>query len=68
MQPPPRQHIFLTIFVVAAAVFLAIWGCPYLRLYNHQNLCIGLYAALFLLFVYGRVDARRRRRLRERAQ
>ena len=67
MQPPPRQHVLLTIFVIAGAIFLAIWGCPYLHLYNHQHLCVGLYAVLALLFIYGRVDARRRRRVGQRA-
>lgn len=66
MHSPPRQHIVLTIVVIAAAIFLAIWGCPFLHLYNHQKLCIGLYAVLLLLFIYGRVDARRSRRVRER--
>lgn len=68
MQAPPRQHIVLTTFVIAAAVFLAIWGCPYLRLYNHHHLCIGLYAVLVLVFIYGRVDARRSRRARARVE
>jgi hypothetical protein len=67
MQPPPRQHIVLTIIVIAAAIFLAVWGCPYLRLFNHHHLCIALYILLFLLFIYGRVDARRQR-IRQRSQ
>ena len=61
MQAPPRQHIILSLFVIAAAIFLAIWGCPYLRLFSHERLCIALYFVLFVLFIYGRVDARRSR-------
>ena len=61
MQAPPRQHIILSLFVIAAAIFLAIWGCPYLRLFSHERLCIALFFILFVLFIYGRVDARRSR-------
>ena len=62
MQPHRRQHVILAIILVAAGVFLALWGCPYLRLFDHERLCIALYALLVLIFIYARAENRRRDR------
>ena len=61
MEAHRRQHVFLALILVAAGVFLAIWGCPYLRLFNHENLCIALYAVLLIIFIYARAEGRRHR-------
>jgi len=62
MEPHHRQNVVLALVLVAAGVFLALWGCPYLRLFNHERLCIALYALLLLIFVYARAEGRRRGR------
>jgi len=60
MESHRRQHVILALILAAAGVFLAIWGCPYLRLFNHERLCIALYAVLVVIFIYARSEGRRR--------
>jgi hypothetical protein len=67
MEPHRRQHVVLALILVAAGVFLASWGCPYLRLFNHERLCIALYAVLVVIFIYARSEGRRRRATRPNA-
>ena len=62
-----RQHVALALVLAAAGVFLAIWGCPYLRLFNHERLCIALYAVLLVIFIYARSENRRDRARRPHA-
>ncbi len=52
-----RQNLILAIVVAAAAVFLALWGCPYLALFGHQKLCVALYVLLALIYSVGRARA-----------
>ena len=63
MEPHRRQHVLLALILIGVGVFLAIWGCPYLRMFNHERLCIGLYAVLVLIFIYARAEGRRDRRV-----
>jgi hypothetical protein len=57
-----RQNLILVACVAAAAVFLFLWGCPYLGQFGHGKLCIGLYILLLLIYVYGRAGGARPRR------
>lgn len=57
-----RQNLVLAICIAAAAVFLFGWLCPYLAIFGHQKLCIGLYILLLVIYVFGRANARRPRR------
>lgn len=54
-----RQNLILALCVAAAAVFLFLWGCPYLALYGHQKLCIAFYVLLLLIYLGGRARAAR---------
>jgi hypothetical protein len=58
----PRQNLVLAICIAAAAVFLFGWVCPYLAIFGHQKLCIGLYILLLVIYVFGRANTRRPRR------
>lgn len=57
-----RSNLILTVVTVAVAVFMALWLCPYLKIFGHEKLCIGLYALLVIIYLYGRSDARRQAR------
>lgn len=58
-----RSNLILTVVTVAVAVFMALWLCPYLKIFGHEKLCIGLYALLVIIYLYGRSsDARRHAR------
>jgi ABC-type branched-subunit amino acid transport system permease subunit len=54
-----QRNLVLALSVLVGAVFLFIWGCPYLRLYSHEKLCIALYVVLLLVYFYGRASASR---------
>lgn len=56
-----RQNLVLTIVTVAIGVFLAVWLCPYLKIFGHEKLCIGLYAILAIVYLYFRSPAPRPR-------
>ncbi len=56
----PQRNLVLALSVLLAGVFLFIWGCPYLRLYSHEKLCIGLYAILLLIYFYFRSSGPRK--------
>jgi hypothetical protein len=56
-----RQNLWLALCIAAAAVFLFLWGCPYLGQFGHRKLCIGLYIFLLLVYVYGRASGARQR-------
>lgn len=60
MERARRHNVILAVCLAAVGVFLAIWGCPYMRLYGHAKLCIFLYALLIVVFVYGRASTPRR--------
>jgi hypothetical protein len=57
-----RQNLVLAICIAAAAVLLFGWICPYLAIFGHQKLCIGLYILLLVIYVFGRATVRRPRR------
>ena len=59
-----RHNLVLALGVAAAAVFLFIWGCPYLGQFGHGKLCIALYALLLLIYVYCRASGTRQRKLK----
>ncbi len=59
-----RQSLALALCVVAAAVFLFFWGCPYLEQFGHGKLCIALYILLLLIYVYGRASGARHSKLK----
>ncbi len=52
MQPARRQHVYLGITVALA-----------IRMHSHDWLCFALFGVLLLVFIYGRVELPRRRRL-----
>jgi O-antigen/teichoic acid export membrane protein len=60
--PPTRQTLIVAICVLAAALFLFFWGCPYIAIYGHNKLCIALYVVLLIVYVYGRGTMPRSRR------
>ncbi len=53
-RPTVRQTLILAICVAVAALFLFLWGCPYLLMHRQEKLCIALYAVLLLIYVFGR--------------
>lgn len=55
-----RQNLTLALCIAAVAVFLFLWGCPYLGQFGHGRLCIALYIVLLLIYLYGRVSGARR--------
>jgi hypothetical protein len=57
-----RQNLILALCVAAAAVFLFLWGCPFMAQWGHGKLCIAFYALLMLIYVYGRASGARRHR------
>ena len=62
MQGTTRHNLILIVILVAAGVFLGVWGCPYFGMHGHGKLCIAAYVVLFLVFIYGRASGPRRRR------
>ena len=63
-----RQNLVLALCIAAAAVFLFLWGCPYMAQWGHGKLCIAFYVLLMLIYVYGRASGSRRRRHEARRQ
>jgi hypothetical protein len=55
-----RQNLILATVVGLLALFLLIWGCPYLALFGHQKLCIALYVLLLLIYIAGRAHVPKR--------
>jgi hypothetical protein len=56
-----KQNLVLALCIALAAVFLFLWGCPFLADYGHRKLCIALYVLLLLIYVYGRASGARQR-------
>jgi hypothetical protein len=51
---PVWQNLILAACVLAAAVILFFWACPFLMVMRHQRLCIALYVLLLVIYVFGR--------------
>jgi hypothetical protein len=56
-----KQNLLLALCIAVGAVFLFLWGCPFLGQLGHGKLCIALYVVLLLIYVYGRASGTRRR-------
>jgi peptidoglycan/LPS O-acetylase OafA/YrhL len=60
-----KQSLILMVVTLAAALLLYFFICPYLDLLGARGLCIALYVALLIFYVYARANrpvARRSRR------
>lgn len=55
-----RSSLVFSVVMVTLAAFMAIWLCPYLKIFGHEKLCIGLYLLLVIVYFYGRDSGVRR--------
>ncbi|MGI9103979.1 MAG: hypothetical protein ACR2IF_16180 [Terriglobales bacterium] len=56
-----KHNLILAACIAAAAVFLFLWGCPFIAQHGHGKLCVALYVVLLLIYIYGRASNVRRR-------
>jgi hypothetical protein len=54
-----RHNLVLALCVAAVAIFLFLWGCPYMAQFGHGKLCIACYILLLIIYVYGRASGAR---------